>query len=964
MNKLCCFTVAALAVLCSAASGQQGIPIVPGEDSTFTYADDFETPKCLKDAFLSNTGVEVWTKGSLQTRGPARRRTLTYRFHGNRVITGVAVTVEQRANARNLGGQTRLSLSTNGLDWGLVADSKAQPDDTNGWQNRPFTLTEDQAQAFAGETEVWLQLVMDNYSGLKTYVSNIVQSLEVGLELGDEAGPAEDPQGKLRSAWGEQRRAGGWAELSLDAADPVGTRAPHYYEDADGWLQAPGEAPCLVTEEATGFRVQRKYLHENRSPLSLAMFPRIGTEGGPLMARVTILATRDGSRRAQIRWDGRRAARFDAASFFDKEKVIFAQLRPRGPGVHELRIVPEDQGAVTVHEIALIGPRGLAWSERPAVPHADSLQVLTAEYLPDPAPPPASQAVEGRHAKQDAGLVLASLQRLYQEHDQFGALRVTLRNPGRASVRIRDRLVLNGKPVEDSYVDFVTSEWDARGVVWHRVRPQLVRAGECCEVYIRFRRRPTGDAARITIPCENASAVKLTVPYTPPAVVVDYVTIDKSGNSLYAYLRRVGSTPPGKLTGIALDGRPLGAVKVYGADFGDGVALAVARLPRALQDMSFHVLSAITTAGATAGAQFRVLPWFLPRSSIHVPSSLCEEMNMNLGMWHFRSEQECRQYGIPTSTNTHRMFDAHAQVRYILGPDEPDAKDNRGGGYGRGLGSHARRLRASGWSQLVASQAPHVATWIIMNGTTRPLNWCVYGQFADIACFDPYPINFYGGDHAYVRESLSYARQCGLPRRMYACLEAFGWSAGQGVPSNRRGPIPGEWRQNMVQAIGSGAKGFTSWVYSAGAGGWQINEAAKHEIARVNALVTHIEDQLLLGTPVDWARTDAGTVPTGTVGEEKWPKERVWAGALLCGPDAIVVAAANHIPAAKPDPPTITPAEDVTLTVRLPGFLREVSAAEVTDDGLKAVPCTIQDGQARLAIGDIETGRVFLLQRK
>ena len=50
----------------------------------------------------------------------------------------------------------------------------------------------------------------------------------------------------------------------------------------------------------------------------------------------------------------------------------------------------------------------------------------------------------------------------------------------------------------------------------------------------------------------------------------------------------------------------------------------------------------------------------------------------------------------------------------------------------------------------------------------------------------------------------------------------------------------------------------------------------------MNALIEHIEDDLLLGMPVDLARSDAGPAPTGAYYDERrWPKERVWAQALL-----------------------------------------------------------------------------------
>jgi len=339
---------------------------------------------------------------------------------------------------------------------------------------------------------------------------------------------------------------------------------------------------------------------------------------------------------------------------------------------------------------------------------------------------------------------------------------------------------------------------------------------------------------------------------------------------------------------------------------------------------------------------------------------------MNMQMWHMEPLESCRKFDIYTTTCSGTLASRyHERVAYVLGPDEPDAKDNRGGGAHRqGLGYHARELADSGWQEKLIRLVPHVASWIIMNGTTRPLNWSVYGQFADISCFDPYPVMYYGCDHAYVRESLSVARLSGAPSRMFGCMEAAGWAPSLGIPKGARGPTPEEYRQNIVQAIGSGMKGLTSWVYHADGGGWDRNEPCRKEIAKLNALIEHIEDDLLLGTPVNWAVSDAGKVPTGVVGEELWPKERVWVGGLLCGPDTIVLAAANHIPARKPKPPEIDPAKDVTITLTLPPYLRDVTAFEADHDGVKPFnACTVKDGKAVLKCESIASGRVFVLRR-
>ena len=360
--------------------------------------------------------------------------------------------------------------------------------------------------------------------------------------------------------------------------------------------------------------------------------------------------------------------------------------------------------------------------------------------------------------------------------------------------------------------------------------------------------------------------------------------------------------------------------------------------------------------------------WY-PRTSIHIPADRCRQLHMNLAMWHEQSLETCLEhdiYSISSMDWSSRFSGQHERVRFVLGPDEPDAQDNRGGGYPVGLGYHARRLAHSGWQTLIEHRVPQAASWIIMNGTTRPLNWCVYGQLADITCFDPYPINYYGGDHAYVRELLDYARRCGAPKPMFGCLEAFGYSAGQGGAGQpSRAALPAEWHQNVVQAIGVGMKGLTSWVWVEGAGGFSLSEPMQEEVASVNRLISHIETDLLLATPIDLASSDAGLVDTGVVDNEQWPKEQVWAGALLSGPDTLVIAAANHIPAAKPDSPVITPAQDVTITVDLPDYLPDVEAFEVTENGVAPYAyCEVGEGKARLKLATLESGRVFLLRRR
>ncbi len=941
---------------------ESGIRIDPDAGTRFHYADDFETARFLDDAFLSNLKVDCWQKGAIANSGPHGNRTLVYRFYGDRVITGMDLRIDQSANGPNLGGSNSLFVSSNGLDWTSIASTARQKPDRNGWQREPLTIAKEKAAAFLGRSEVWVRLMLHNSSGLKTGISNRIQSIDVKLEVGNVVGAAADPQAELRAAWTALARKAGWGPITLDWADLADGRAPHYYEDADGTLRHAGAHGHLHLNQSEGFGIRRGHLHEGRSPLSLTTYVKAGE--GPVMARIVVRCRRNSSRNMNVLWDGDVISTFDVGSYFEKDRAFFVQIERVGAEpVHELKVAGSDSGEILARQIALVGAQPVHWAAKPALPAGGSLEVVSACYLPDAKPPADSQVVDGRTAqKPEIGRDLRGLRRMYREHAEFGGLRLVLRNNGPVPAHVGDAIELNGRPIDESYVDFVSNDWDARGTVWYRVRPRCVEPGKCAEVYVRFRRRPEGGHATVKIPVENGKAVETRIPYADSGVSIDYVTTDALRNTLYVYARRSAGAPPLRISEMTLDANPVKSAEVYGPELPGGVALCVAELPAPLTEGAYHVAGVTTDKGKAIAAQFRVLPFRFPRSSIHVPPSLCESMHMNLSMWTECSLETCREYDIDTTSSD--PLDRHERVRFILGPDEPDAHDNRGGGYNRGLGWNARRLAESGWQELVVRYSPRAATWIIMNGTTRPLNWWVYGQFADISCFDPYPVTFYGADHAYVRESLLTARASGAPRRMYACLEAYGWGKGQGVPKGARGPTPAEYRQNVVQAIGAGMKGLTSWVHSTGAGGWALNKPVTDEITAMNALIEGIEKELLLGTPVDLARNDAGQAMTGRVDQERWPKERLWTGALLCGPDAIVVAAANHIPASKPDLPAVDPARDVAITVRLPSFLLNVQAFEATADGIVSFPCTVADGKAILQVDAIEAGRVFVLRRR
>ncbi|MCP4644646.1 MAG: hypothetical protein GY851_29655 [bacterium] len=953
-----------MGLVCAAACGagaEQGIAITPDENGAFVFEEDFTTPRFLEDAFLDNLGADQWREGAVTNMGPGRNRTITYRFHGEAAITSLDVSIAQRSNARSLGGRTTLLASTNGLDWSPVDRSTDKEADANHFQTAPLILNGKTAEPFGGGREVWVRVVMDNYSGLKTAESSALYCVKVALTTAPDASDSGSDT-SLETRWADLKAASNWRTVSMEWCEGVTESAPHYLEDVDGWLLpasdlSPPEAEC-------GLPISRKYSTADRRCLSMAVFVNTDDSAQPIMARITFRARRDSHRESSVLWDNQPVATFDAASYFDQDRAVYVDLPgSRAAGVHELRLTGRDGNrSAWIRRVEVCGPGVIGWAEKPPLPQGGPLRLVSAYYMPDPPPPADSQVVEGRQPKK-RGVSFAGLQRMYAEHSEFGALRIVVVNDGPKPVRIADPVLLNGQPVEDSYVDFKTSAWDAPGVVWYRVRPRTLAPGQAGQVYIRFRRRPSGDAAKVTLTCENAPACEAVVPYTAPAAVIDYVTTGKTDDTLFIYARVSPEQSGTKLAGVTLDGVPLPDARIYGADFPGGLALAVAKLPRPLEQGAYHVAGIDLGDDGTVAAQFRVLPFMFARSSIHVPTEVARDMHMNLLTWVRRPLEACQEYDIDTTAHHGDVMNLHERMPIIFAPDEPDAKDNRGGGYDKGLGWHVRTLAESGWQELVERSDHPVASWMNMDGTVRPLNWAVYGQYGDVNGFDPYPVTYYGGDHAFVRESLSHCRNLGAPTRLYAILEAYGWSRGQGVPSKVRGPIPAEYRQNVVQAIGTGMKGLSSWVYSAIAGGWQLNDPLRDEITASNRLLESIEDLLLIGTPIDCVECDAGTVRTGVIDNEQWPKDRVWAGALLCGPDALVVTVANHIPAQSPEPPDIEPARDLRVRVALPSYMGEaVTAWEATPDGLSPVPSQLSAGRITIPVEVLESGKVYVLR--
>lgn len=913
---------------------EPGIVAEPDAEKRFSYQDDFSTAVFLQDTVAETVGEEFWQPGMIFHQGPDSSREFVYRFMADGAISDFNIRVEQWANEKNFVSHNSLLVSTNGLDWRTVASSRNQPSDLNGWQKDPLVGIATDDDPILGQSELWVRVEMVNRVGAATAVSNHIRNLQVDLTLK----PIGSLEHGVQTAATELVEQIASRRIYLRFDDEKADRPAYYFEQADGWLAPADELP----EDAAGLEVKRGFRPADSPRLSLVMFPELRQSNEQTSMRITVQGARDTSRQLHVYWNDEQIASIDTASFFEKEMNWDMILPDRyQAGRHELRIVPLDDRAAVIKQVTLVGDAALQWAAKTPLPPAMPLAVLAADFIPDSQPPRYSQV---------------NARGMYERHAEFGALRINLKNNSNESVRIIG-LELNDRPVEELYVDFVESDWDASGVVWYRIHPRTLDPNRCGEIYVRFRRRLDGDAVRLAVVTENAGTVKREITYDQPDLVIDYVTTDASGQRLIAYVKPFSeNSTPQALSSISLDGRPLTNTVVTDAEMKHGVTLVVAELAEPLQVGDYHTFGVLTAAGQRLAAEFQVLPFQFIRSSIHIDPELIEDMHMNLMMWNLSSLEVCNQYDVNTTLRPHtNIFGNHDRVSYIYGPDEPDAfQDNVGGGHERGLGYAARNLaetRQWDMNQRFMARRPW---WLIVNATTTPLNWSVYGQVANIMAYDPYPTTFSQADHPYVRESLDFARKAGRPRRLIACLEAF--------THGGRTPTAEEYRQNVVQAIGAGAKGLTNWLYPAQHGGWSNNPELAQAITSMNRLVEHIEKELLIASPVDWTVTDAGLINSGPVNDEKWNKERVWAGTLLAGEDTIIIALANHIPASHPAPPEIEPAKNVTVTINVPDYFASPVAHEVTSQGIVEYPSSVEQGKVELKLDSIVDGRIFLLR--
>ncbi|HQE28103.1 MAG TPA: hypothetical protein PL151_10110 [Phycisphaerae bacterium] len=536
-----------------------------------------------------------------------------------------------------------------------------------------------------------------------------------------------------------------------------------------------------------------------------------------------------------------------------------------------------------------------------------------------------------------------------------GSLHVILRNAATAAVRLQLTHV-DGKPVGE----VTTTAEKAGPVIYHWVEPEMVAAGGWTECIVRPRSLPRTDV-RLTFQPDSGKPFDVTVPLSTRRVRAEGIAFSSGIDRVYIYLRALDSRDVPEVREVVLDGRMASNVRRIDGPFGSGLSLLEVPLSPAWETGSYHLVEISLAGGDRIVQPIRAWDHYF---AIALFGSLSKE-----------EAEEAKAHGINTYV-AHSSLDVlhelglnYIQVGspgvgrphtpeqsgrlYYYNMDEPDGHDalkiktlpllDR-------LGVHAM----SAVIPIIRQQRtadPAALNLVLLNNTYKPANWYVYGQLGDLTATDPYvPISAEQLER--VPCSLAVARDACAPHPLIAVIWA---TANSGHRWSTRPPTPQEERMMAYYAMGSGIAGLAYFadigIEAEGGKFLALSDNAElwEEVGRINRDVSVLAPYLAIGCPLP----------------NPLKHEQVWIRMLLCGPQAMVLVVVNK--GHEIGFNTVThhpfhfPAEDVEVSIDLPGHLQPCRIREVKDGELVEFSADFADGRASLKLGTVDTARAFVL---
>lgn len=531
-----------------------------------------------------------------------------------------------------------------------------------------------------------------------------------------------------------------------------------------------------------------------------------------------------------------------------------------------------------------------------------------------------------------------------------GAMHVYLRNGGTAPLSVTG-WQLDGRPLDELR--------EARQVIWWRMLPEALPAGQLGEVTVRLR-RPLTQAAKLSLACSDGSAIETTIRPEPAPVRIETVGFEPTGRRVFLVAEPLSAAPP-KLVKVGLDGADLTAsARLLDPSFRSGTSPVVLELPEPLVRGSYHVFT-VTAGDARVGCALRVTDGWVP-----------------LGTYGYGQLEEYARNGVNSYANFGRSpqsqldseatlgmrgasgINANTPQPYEIGhpglfayylQDEPDCLD-----YGvksipahERVGSHAMEMERRRRTCVQAD--PTTPTLLTIDMTFKPANYYIYGPLTDVCNVDCYPL-VHGSPLSQVREVVETCRRGVGPRQLTFTFQSQ-WEepddpAARAKQKFPRPPTAGEVRLMILEAVGGGARGLYNYIHcSEHVASWMSHGSNEYPdvwaaIGRCYRELANVSGYLALAHPAGLADCSA-------------PKVR--ANVLLCGEDALLLGLANQDYVQEQTAFRVTPATDLTVTLPDLPWLRPAGAWRITEDG--AEPLKL-DG-ARLTLPRVETAELVLV---
>jgi hypothetical protein len=505
-----------------------------------------------------------------------------------------------------------------------------------------------------------------------------------------------------------------------------------------------------------------------------------------------------------------------------------------------------------------------------------------------------------------------------------------------------------------------------RDVLWYRCRPNPIPPGEIADLIIVLP-KPAERPIAVEVRTSSGQMIRKTILNVPESFRFEAIRFSQDLRTIYVYAR---SESP--IKGIRLDGK---RVKAF-ASYSDGLAFARISLRQPLEQGSYHVLEADSTA-----YQIRAIPAEFLIGVYGIPSpeniedwavhginhylsftwlaaetlDLLAKNGISAGAKYIREPLVDRQAGKVTifdkEAATKSLADIRPNLLYHELVDEPDAADYFAG---RWLGASAMELLAR--ARFLEEADRRRYTFVQLDNTFRPANYSAYGEAADVLATHRYGLGSYvsgeAGSTAVQRpaflpdllDCFTLFRRANEPKPFFGVTHFFNL----GPARSGRPPTIGEMRLQCYTMIACGACGVIHYIHSGSGGGgegarskplWDAMTGLHAELKRVGEVVES-------GTPApdDWVKTGS---------------PHILARAVVSN-DGMAVILLNLSHRSALGGFTTRPTRDVTVTLRIPPWIKG-SLEVIPADGNGSIAAKITDGELRFTADEVVDARCFLV---